>query len=87
MNMKITIAAAVIAIAGATLAMSGTANAAVGVSFDFGNVALGYSDGYYDNGHRWHRWAHRGDGDHYRSMHADNYHEWRHNDRHHHDDH
>ena len=26
------------------------------VSLSFGSVAFGYSDGYWDNGHRWHRW-------------------------------
>ena len=25
-------------------------------SFRIGNVALGYSDGYYDRSHRWHSW-------------------------------
>ena len=85
--MKITIAAAVIAIAGATLAMSGTANAASHVTFDFGNVALGYSDGYYDNDHRWHRWRHHADMERWHHDHGDMYHGWRHNDRHHRDDH
>lgn len=85
--MTIKTTAALIAIIGATVAMSGTANAAPRVTFDFGNVSLGYSDGYYDNDHHWHRWAHRHDAEQYRSMHAENYHEWRHNDRRHHDDH
>jgi hypothetical protein len=83
--MKMTTAAALIAITGAALSLSGTANAAVGVSFDFGNVAVGYSDGYYDNDHHWHHWAHRGDAAHWRGMHADQYHSWRHDDRHHHE--
>jgi len=63
---------------------AGVANAAVSVGFDIGNVAIGYSDGYYDNGHHWHRWAHRDDLAAYRGAHADSYHEWRHNDKHHH---
>ena len=29
---------------------------AVSVLFDTGNVAFGYSDGYWDRGHQWHRW-------------------------------
>ena len=85
MNMKLTIAAAAIAIAGATLTMSVPASAAVGVSFDFGNVALGYSDGYYDRDHHWHRWAHRADMERWHHDHADSWHGWRHDDRHHHD--
>ena len=79
--------AAFIAVAtlGLSVGLSGTANAAVGISFDIGSVAMGYSDGYYDNDHHWHRWRHHADLEQYRSAHADNYHEWRHNDRHHHD--
>jgi len=85
--MKIKIAAAVIAIAGATLGISGTASAAPHVTFDFGNVTLGYSDGYYDRDHRWHRWAHRADMQRWQHDHGDMYHGWRHNDRRHRDDH
>ena len=62
---------------------AGTANAA-GIRFDFGNVAIGYSDGYYDNGHHWHSWRHRSDLRTWQRDHQDNYHGWRHNDRRHH---
>lgn len=72
-------------IAIATLGMAGAASAAVGISFDIGNVGIGYSDGYYDNAHHWHRWAHHADLERYRAAHAENYHEWRHDDKHHHD--
>ena len=61
-----------------------TANAAVGIGFNIGDVSVGYSDGYWDNSHHWHRWAHKDDLAQYRSAHADNYHEWRHDDKHHH---
>jgi hypothetical protein len=27
------------------------------VTLDFGTVAYGYNDGYWDNGHRWHAWS------------------------------
>ena len=83
MNLK---TAAILAIAASVLAVTG-AQAAVTVGFDIGNVAIGYSDGYYDNAHHWHRWRHHADLEQYRSAHADSYHEWRHNDRRHHDDH
>jgi hypothetical protein len=79
------IAATLIAITGATLAVCAPAHTAVGVTFDFGNVALGYSDGYYDCDHHWHRWAHRGDSYRRRLDHGDNHHGWRHDDRHHRD--
>ena len=73
-----------IALAAALLAGSvGTADAAVGIGFNLGNVSVGFSDGYWDNNHHWHRWAHRADLEHYRAAHADSYHEWRHDDRRH----
>lgn len=78
--------AAILTVLGSALAVS-SANAAVTVRFDVGNVARGYSDGYYDNDRHWHRWRHHADLEAYRAAHADMYHEWRHNDRRHHDDH
>lgn len=62
-----------------------SAEAAVRAGFDIGNVAIGYSDGYYDNAHHWHHWRHDADMDKYRQAHADSYHDWRHDDRNHHD--
>jgi hypothetical protein len=80
MNFK---TAAILAALGSALAVS-SAHAAVTVGFDIGNVAIGYTDGYYDNDHHWHRWAHRNDLSHFRAAHADMYHGWRHDDKHHH---
>jgi len=77
MNFK---TAAILTVLGSALAVS-SANAAVTVGFDIGNVALGYSDGYYDSGHKW---RHHADLEQYRTAHADSYHEWRHNDKNHH---
>ena len=62
---------------------AGVANAAT-IGFDFGNVAIGYSDGYYDNGHHWHNWRRHDDMVRWQHDHADAYHGWRHNDKHHH---
>lgn len=77
---------AAIALAGAAIVMSGPVSAA-GIAIDFGNVAVGYSDGYWDNGHHWHHWGRR-DARAYRAAHRDHYYAWRHNDRHHrHHDH
>lgn len=54
---KNTLAALVAALlATGTLAPLPKAHAAVSVQFDGGNVAFGYSDGYWDRGHQWHRW-------------------------------
>jgi hypothetical protein len=72
-------------VASLLIGSAGMASAAVHVGFDLGNVAVGYNDGYMDNDHHFHRWAHRRDMSDYRSAHADGYHGWRHNDRRHHD--
>ncbi len=37
-------------------------NSAISIGFD--NIAFGYNDGYWDNGHQWHTW---GQGQDYRS--------------------
>jgi heme-degrading monooxygenase HmoA len=81
-------AAIALALAGATFATAGTASAAgisfgisdngrhhasSGISFSFGDVAIGYRDGYWDNGHRWHNWRNNRDRDGYRRDHGDNY--------------
>jgi hypothetical protein len=59
------------------------ANAAVGISFNFGDVGIAYSDGYYDSHHHWHNWR-AGEWDQYRHDHPGHYNNWRHDDRHHH---
>ena len=69
-----------LALIGAPLGSITAANAAAIVTFDIGNVAVGYSDGYYDNDHNWHRWAHPADAQHFRAAHKDTYHTWRHDD-------
>jgi hypothetical protein len=81
MNFK---TAAILTVLGSTLAVASAAHAAVTVGFDLGNVAIGYTDGYYDNDHHWHRWAHHADATHFRTAHGDMYHGWRHDDKHHH---
>lgn len=49
------------------------------ISIGFGDVAFGYRDGYWDNGHRWHRWNNSRDYRNYRGQHGNNYHDWNHN--------
>ena len=56
---------------------------AAGIGFSIGNVSIGYSDGYWDNSHHWHRWARHDDMVAWQHAHGDRYHEWRHNDRRH----
>jgi hypothetical protein len=79
-TLKLALAAALLL---GTVGTVGAANAAV-IGFDIGNVAIGYSDGYYDGGHHWHKWAHHSDMVAYQHAHGDGYHEWRHDDKHHH---
>jgi hypothetical protein len=78
-------AAMALAFAAATLGSAVTANAAAGISFDIGNVAVGYSDGYMGNDHQYHRWAHASDASRFRAAHKDQYHGYKHNDTRHHD--
>jgi hypothetical protein len=55
-----------------SMAITAPAGARTGVTIDFGNVGIGYRDGYYDRGHHYHRWARR-DADSYRAKYHDNY--------------
>jgi hypothetical protein len=48
------------------------------VQIDFGTVAFGYRDGYWDNGHQWHRWHNDGEYRSYRDHQGSNYHDWNH---------
>jgi len=94
MHMFLKGAAVALALAGATFATAGTANAAgisfgmsdngrhnsgTAISFSFGDVAYGYQDGYWDNGHRWHQWRNSHDRDTYRGQHGGNYRSGNHN--------
>ena len=70
--------AAIIVAVGTALAVSGLANAAT-VAIDFGNVSVGYADGYRDTNNGWHSWR-TADASRYRQAHGDQYHAWRHDD-------
>jgi hypothetical protein len=74
---------AAIAMSAFVAAANVPAASAATLSFNFGNVAAGFSDGYWDNGHHWHSWR-RGELARYRAEHRDHYSNWRHNDRRHH---
>ncbi len=50
----------------------------VGVSVDFGHVAYGYRDGYWDNQRQWHRWRHQDEARRYRQAPNKTYHDWDH---------
>ena len=48
------------------------------VSLSFGSVAFGYSDGYWDNGRRWHQWNNGGERQSYRDYQGNHYNDWNH---------
>jgi hypothetical protein len=77
--------AAIVVAIGIALAASGSASAA-GVAIDFGNVSVGYADGYRDANNGWHSWR-ATDARKFRKAHADQYHAWRHDDPKHQGDH
>lgn len=52
------------------------------VSVDFGNVAVGYRDGYRDQKQQYHAWAHK-DAETYRVQHKENYRDMNHDRDHH----
>ena len=43
-----------------------------------GSIAFGYADGFWDNGHAWHRWADDEESRNYRARRGSNYHAWNH---------
>ncbi|HTW36555.1 MAG TPA: hypothetical protein VMD53_18195 [Rhizomicrobium sp.] len=60
------------------LAVVPPALAQVGISLNFGDVAVGYQDGYYDSHHHWHHWAHPNDYQAYSRAHPEHYHAYTH---------
>jgi hypothetical protein len=50
----------------------------VGFSFRIGDVAFGYTDGYYDRAHRWHAWRGARERDWYRGHYRASYRAMRH---------
>jgi len=50
----------------------------VAVSADFGNVAVGYQDGYWDNGRTWHQWSDDRHRQSYRDYRGNRYSDWNH---------
>ena len=78
MHLKTTI----FAIAAFTAIVSANVAAArPAITVDFGNVGIGYRDGYMGNDHSFHRWEHRNDYVSYRSGHRGQYHDWNHDRR------
>jgi hypothetical protein len=47
-------------------------------SFDLGDVAFAYSDGYWDHDHQWHRWHNSREAREYRARYREHWHGWKH---------
>jgi hypothetical protein len=79
-----------LALAGASLAIASPASAqdigvgvhvggvGVGVGIGVGDVAYGYQDGYWDSGHRWHKWRNHEEMRNYRKAPNNHYNDWKH---------
>ena len=66
------------------MAMPLTAQAGTSVGIDFGNIAFGYTDGYWDHDHHWHRWRHHADWERFREERREHAYEYRHDHDHDH---
>jgi hypothetical protein len=49
------------------------------IAVDIGGIAFGYTDGYWDNGHTWHRWNNKSDMRAYRDRSGSHYYSRSHN--------
>jgi len=80
--MKLGLKPLLVASAIALLPLAATAPAAarssVAVTFDLGNVAFAYRDGYWDRWHHWHRWRGRDERVRYRAAYREHYYDWDH---------
>ena len=80
---KVLIAIALVgSMTGASMVASTAPALADGFNFSFntGNVAMGFSDGYYDNNRKWHKWHNKREAREYRTRFSDRYREARHHD-------
>jgi hypothetical protein len=79
MHKTLKIAAIALALTGTAFVSVNMASAAdVAVSFNTGDVAFGYNDGYWDHGHTWHAWQQPAHRDAYKSAKDSQYHDWKH---------
>ncbi len=63
---------------GALSAMPPAGAQTVAVGVNLGGIAFGYSDGYWDRGHRWHAWRNHREMVAWREANAGHYYAWRH---------
>ena len=80
-SLKILLAAGALSAASLTATVPAAAQPTA-FSFRVGDVAIGYNDGYYDRGHRWHSWRNAREHNWYRANYARNYRGMRHDSDH-----
>lgn len=78
MKRSLGIAALAVALAWGATAMPAAARENVNITLNPGGVAFGYSDGYWDRDHHWHKWQNRQEAQWYREHYHDHYYGWRH---------
>ena len=78
MKTKIRCALLALAIVSCPILLSSSAGAATDFSISLGNAAFGYSDGYWDRGHRWHNWRNKAEAEYYRTHYGEHFYDARH---------
>ena len=79
MRTTIKIALVTLALAGASLTAGLPAKADnVTITAAPGGFAFGYSDGYWDRGHKWHAWRNQEQASRFREENRDHYYDWKH---------
>jgi len=78
LGLKALLVASTVAVLPLAVSTPAAARSNVAVTFDYGNVAFGYNDGYWDRDHRWHRWRNVEERRRYRAAYREHYYDWRH---------
>ena len=78
METSIKTALVAFALAAASLAVAPAMAQNVTVGVGPGGIAFGYSDGYWDQGHRWHAWANAQEAARWRAANRAHYYAWKH---------
>jgi hypothetical protein len=71
--MKVALVALALAAVPMGVGVTGTARAEVNITVNPGDVAFGYSDGYWDRDHHWHAWRDQNEAEWYRTHYAQHY--------------
>ena len=81
MNRNLSAAIIAAGLVGAMFSTAGLASAAgssASVTFNLGDIAFGYNDGYWDHAHQWHAWKNHDDMQSYKSAQNTQFHDWKH---------